>query len=283
MEKENKEAVEETTCTTYIALTNDLLFHMVFTRNAEALKGLLSTMLGIPVERIERVEVLNPIQYSEIIDTKLTVLDLKVNLNDSTYVLVEMQVRKFEEWTNRTVVYTCRQVAYQAHDDFDYSKLEPVIQISIMDYTLFPDHERFFKRYRVADDEGYVYTDKIQFWVMDLTQIDEATEEQKAQGLVEWAKAFKAASWEEVNQIQNPAVKEAAKTMQLIMSNPTEREMIRMRQTAQNDWITMRNSERRAGRNEGKLEMAKNMKKDGVDPVLIVKYSGLTAEEVAKL
>ncbi len=49
---------------------------------------------------------LNPIQYSEIIDTKLTVLDLKVHFNDSTYILVEMQVRKFEEWINRTVVYT---------------------------------------------------------------------------------------------------------------------------------------------------------------------------------
>ena len=147
--------------TTYVSLRNDLLFHMVFTRNEEALKGLLSVLLNIPEERIERAEVLNPMQYSEVIDTKLTVLDLKVHLNDSTYILVEMQVRKFDEWINRTVVYTCRQVADQAHDEIDYSKLEPVIQISIMDYTLFADHKRFFKAYRVADDEGYVYTDKI--------------------------------------------------------------------------------------------------------------------------
>ena len=121
--------------TTYVSLRNDLLFHMVFTRNEEALKGLLSVLLNIPEERIERAEVLNPMQYSEAIDTKLTVLDIKVHLNDSTYILVEMQVRKFDEWINRTVVYTCRQVADQAHDEFDYSKLEPVIQISIMDYT----------------------------------------------------------------------------------------------------------------------------------------------------
>lgn len=32
--------------------------------------------------------------------------------------------------------------------------------------------------------------------------------------------------------------------MQLIMSNPTEREMIRMRQDAENDWRTVVNSER---------------------------------------
>ena len=87
--------------------------------------------------------------------------------------------------------------------------------ISIMDYSLFPDHKRFFKAYRLTYDEGYMYTDRIQFWVMDLTQIDSATEEQKVQGLVEWAKAFRANSWDEVKKIQNAAVREAAKTMGL--------------------------------------------------------------------
>ena len=122
---------------------------MVFTKNEEALKGLLSALLNIPKEEILDTEVLNPMQYSDVIDTKLTVLDLKVHLNSNRYVLVEMQVRRFEYWTNRTVVYTCRQVADQAHDDFDYGKLEPVIQISIMDYTLFPDHRKFFRPVRL--------------------------------------------------------------------------------------------------------------------------------------
>ena len=66
----------------YVALTNDLLFHMVFTRNAEALRGLLSVLLNIPEPDIDQVEVLNPMQYSDMIDTKLTVLDLKVHLNN---------------------------------------------------------------------------------------------------------------------------------------------------------------------------------------------------------
>lgn len=66
--------------------------------------------MNLAKSAIEKVEVLNPMQYSEIIDTKLTVLDLKVHLNDNTFVLVEMQVRKFEHWTNRTVVYLSRQI-----------------------------------------------------------------------------------------------------------------------------------------------------------------------------
>ena len=264
--------------TTYVSLTNDLLFHMVFTRNAEALKGLLSVLLNISESGILRIEVLNPMQYSDVIDSKLTVLDLKVHMNDNTFVHVEMQVRRFKYWTNRTVGYACRQIADQIHADFDYGKLEPVIQISIMDYSLFPEHKRFFADYIPRDKEGYAYTDKLQFYVMDLTQISEATENQKKQGLVEWAKAFRASSWEEVNDIDNSGVKEAAKTMQLIMSNPTEREMIRMRQDAQIDWKTVVNSERL----DERISTLADLVRDGFLPLdVAAQRAQMTAQEFA--
>ena len=68
--------------------------------------------------------------------------------------------------------------------------------------------------------------------------------------------------------IQNSAIKEAAKTMELIISNPTDREKIRMRQDAQNDWITMLNSERRdgidIGKKVGKIQTLANLVKNGI-------------------
>ena len=263
----------------YVALTNDLLFHMVFTRNAEALRGLLSVLLNIPEPNIDQVEVLNPMQYSDMIDTKLTVLDLKVHLNNRSYVHVEMQVRRFAHWTNRTVGYACRQIADQIHSDFDYGKLEPVIQISIMDHSLFPDHKKFYNEYIPRDKEGYPYTDKLKFLVMDLTQIEEASQEQKDQGLVEWAKAFRANSWEEVNDIDNSGVKEAARTMQLIMSNPTEREMIRMRQDVENDWRTIVNSERE----QAQIDLMVELVRDGIlSEAEAAKRLGMSEEEFVR-
>jgi predicted transposase/invertase (TIGR01784 family) len=205
---------------------------MVFTKNGAALKGLLSTLLNIPESQIIKIEILNPMQYSDINNSKLTVLDMKVHLNDQKYILVEMQVRKFENWTNRTVVYTCRQVADQANGDFDYGKLEPVVQISIMDYTLFQDNRVFFDQYLPRNEKGYPYTDKIQFYVMDLTAMDEATDEQKNQGLVEWAKAFKAESWEEVREIDNPAVKEGEALTTASGGNFVRAEVIRNKRSA---------------------------------------------------
>ena len=220
----------------YVPLTNDLLFHMVFSKNKAALHSLLSSLLGIPESEIVDVLVLNPIQYTEAIDTKVTVLDLKLHLNGDRFILIEMQVRRFTYWTNRSVVYTCRQLVDQTRGKyFRYSNLQPVIQISIMNHTLFPDHKRFFTKYELKDEEGYQYTDKLQFIVMDLTAINDATENDKKQGLVEWAEAFTAKTWDSVEQIENEGVKEARKTMELIMATPTERQLLMDRELAELD------------------------------------------------
>ena len=71
--------------------------------------------------------------------------------------------------------------------------------------------------------------------------------------------------------------------MQLIMSNPTEREMIRMRQDAHRDEITSLAEAERTGEERGKREAAKRMKEDGMDYALIVKYTGLSVEDIEKL
>ena len=63
----------------YVELTNDLLFHMVFSMSEEARKDLVSSLLGIPASEIKIVELLNPIQYNGSIDTKQTILDLKIH------------------------------------------------------------------------------------------------------------------------------------------------------------------------------------------------------------
>ena len=232
----------------YCELTNDLLFHMVFSQNMDALKSLLSSLLNIPMSEILDIKVLNPLQYNESFDTKTTILDLKVHLNEDRYVLIEMQVRRFEEWTNRSLLYGCRQIDEQSRGrDFTYEGLQPVIQISIMDHTLFPDHRRFFAKYEIRDNEGYPYTDKLSFYVLDLTAVEDATEEEKKQGLVDWASAFNAENWEEVNQIDNEGVQEAKKSMERIMSDSYRRQQLWDRKLAEMDYRSQMSSAEKRG------------------------------------
>ena len=239
----------------YESLMNDALFHMVFANNEKALRGLISCLLNIPDEEMARIDVLNPMQYTDAKAAKLTVLDLRLHMSDGRFINIEMQVRRYEYWTNRSLVYSCRQITDQSNvEGFKYSDLEPVIQIAIMNHTLFEDHKRFFARYLPRDDEGYPYTDKLQFYVMDLKAIGEATEEQRKQGLVEWADAFTAHNWEQVQKLSNPAIKEAVNQMRTIMNSPEQRQIVWDRKLAQMDYDTQIESARNKGRDEGRAE-----------------------------
>ena len=84
--------------------------------------------------------------------------------------------------------------------------------------------------------------------MLDLTAVAEATEEEKRQGLVDWADAFNAESWEEVEKIENAGVKEARRSMEAIMSNNKQRQMLWDRKMAQWDY----DSQMRSARNEGR-------------------------------
>ena len=146
------------------------------------------------------------------------------------------------------LLYACREIDGQSRGkDFSYARLQPVIQIAIMDHTLFPDHKKFFARYELKDEEGYRFSDKMRFYVMDLTAIEDADDEAKRNGLVDWAQAFTAEDWKTVDEIKNPGVKEARNTMEVIMSTPTRRQLVWDRRKAMLD----RKSELEEAREQG--------------------------------
>ena len=232
----------------YVKLTNDLLFYMVFSMNEEARKDLVSCLLGIPASEIEGVKLLNPIQYNNSIDTRQTIMDLKIHLKNSTFIFVEIQVNRFRFFTNSTLIYGCRNIESQLYGKKDYTNILPVIQVSIMDHTLFPEHKVFYDVYKIQGNDHQVLTDKLKFIVLDLTAVSKATEDDKERGLVQWAEAFNAGDWETIRKIERPGIKEAVKTMEGIMANPTQRDLVWNRHLALMDY----NSELIRAREEGR-------------------------------
>ena len=71
--------------------------------------------------------------------------------------------------------------------------------------------------------------------------------------------------------------------MEMIMSNPTQREWIRMRRDAEIDRRTeIRAAERKADK-KAKLEVAKGLKERNVDSTIISQTTGLTLQEISEL
>lgn len=135
------------------------------------------------------------------IDEKTFILDIRALLNDSTILNLEMQV----------------------------------IQISFLNFTLFPEHPEFYATYKLLNVNNHtLYSDKLQISVVDLTQIQLATKEDKAHQIDYWATLFTCKDWEELTMLaeNNEYLKEATETVYEL----SQEEQIRMQCEAREDY-----------------------------------------------
>lgn len=182
-------------------LTNDYLFHIVFQRNKKILRGLIQSLLNLKDEEIIDIKLENPITPGEHIDDKTITLDLLITLNHNRKINIEMQIVNGKDWPERSLTYLCKTFDNLKSGE-DYINVMPVIHIGILDFTLFPNYPEFYSHYAIKNIiNNNIYSDKLLINVLDLTQIDIATETDIACGLQHWAKLFKATTWEEIQML----------------------------------------------------------------------------------
>ena len=180
-------------------MCNDYLFRAFLQRDEESLKALIASFLQTDAKNIGEVTVTNPIILGEEISDKELHLDVHVVMEQGLQIDFEMQLAQHTGWIERSVLYVCRCIDSLSHGD-DYTEIPGVWQISFCNFTLFPEHPKFYSCYMMIDTENidYVYSDKLRISNIDLTHIDLATERDKVSGVVKWARLFKAETWEEL-------------------------------------------------------------------------------------
>lgn len=86
---------------------------------------------------------------------------------------------------------------------------------------------------------------------------------------------------------ENKKIKEAKKELEYLTGDEEIRRLAELREKAIRDEVTNINDARRKGIEEGekkeKLEIAKRMKKEGIDIQIIEKLTDLIKEEIEKL
>lgn len=183
-------------------MRNDYMFRAVLQENINVLTGLVCSLLHLSANDVTSITVTNPIKLGEAISDKEFVLDLPILLNDSTYINLEMQVINYNDWPERSLSYLCRSFD-QLNRGQAYAEAKPVIHIGFLDYTPFPAYPEFFSKYELLNVRTLQsYSGKFLIHVLDLTQIELATEEEdKSHGIDKWARLFKANTWEELKMI----------------------------------------------------------------------------------
>ena len=124
-------------------LTNDCMFQTVMRSNNKVLKGLLCALLHLNPDNVKTVTILNPFEYSETIRNKTFILDIKIQLNDAALINIELQVKKLDFWTDRSLSYLCRLFDNLQKGEI-YSAAKSAYHIGILDFTLFPAHPEFY-------------------------------------------------------------------------------------------------------------------------------------------
>ena len=217
-----------------VPMTNDYLFRALLQRNNLVLKGLICALLHMEEADISSVIITNPIRLGDSIDNKTFVLDINVILNQQHIINLEMQVINLNNWQDRSLSYLARNFDHLKKGE-DYELTHPVIQIGLLDYTLFPDYPEFYSTYQFLNVKNHtLYSDKLRISVLDLSRIDLATEEDRQYQLDYWAALFKAKTWEELQMLaqNNNYFKEASETVYEL----TQEEQIRQQCLAREDY-----------------------------------------------
>lgn len=249
--------------------TNDYMFRACLQDNPTVLKALTASLLHLNVHEIRTVIITNPIELGDAIDIKDFILDMRLVLDNSRLINLEMQVANLRNWPERSLCYASRTFAGQLESGEEYQDAKPVIAIGLLNYTLFPDAPEFYSHNLMMNTKNHkIYSDKFDIRVLDSTCIHLATEEDKKYHIDDWARLFKATTWEDIRMVaqNNTHLGEAAQTLYKMNAD----EMVRLKCLARLDY------EREQARYEYTLKKNKEMEAEIAD--LTAANADLTAE-----
>lgn len=203
-----------------IHLTNDFAFKKTF-RNKKALKGLLAALLHMEPTDITEIRFIDTHLEGEYPDEHEGILDIQLILNGNRKINVEMQILTFTYWRERTLFYLSKMYVKGFEKGHSYKELEQCIHISILGFELF-ENPPLLSSFELWDVENKrLYSDKLSMRVLHLTQIDNATEEEKESDIYLWARLISSNDWEVLRMLaeKNEYIQAAKEELEKINAN----------------------------------------------------------------
>lgn len=176
-----------------------------------ALKGLIGALLRIDPTTID-VKITNPIELGKSLEDKDFYLDVKVYVNNSSCINLEMQVEDLGNWPQLSLSYTAR--AYDTLPKGDsYENAMPIHHIGFVCFDLFDDYNILFDTFTIKNrDNTLLFTDKFILSVVSLKQINTASSEDIHYKLDKWCRFITSTTWNEIQSLakEDPDMEAAA-------------------------------------------------------------------------
>ena len=119
---------------------NDLAFKKIFgdDTKTEILISLINSILGFTGDKkVVSVTIANPYQVPKIAELKETILDIKAVNEKGEHFIVEMQKKYLGDFAKRSLYYTSKAYVNQLDSGIEYSNLEKVYFIGILQFKIF--------------------------------------------------------------------------------------------------------------------------------------------------
>ena len=282
-----------------LPLSNDYVFKRIFGKggNEKILKSLLEAILKI---NIQKIEVKNPEIPKEAIDEKLSILDIKAEINENTIIDVELQVGNTTALERRLVVYNAKLIAGEIKVSEKYQKAKDTIVICIINDNVVKRNAYLslaMLKYEKTEEIRYVnigyekeeeyLTDMVKYYIIELPKFKK--KKPKVADLLEkWLYVIGGdQKMMEEYKKENEEIKEAIEQLKEMSADEYERELYEIRERSRLTYNTEMYEARRKGLVEGeqqeKKRIAKKMKEKGAEMEYIKEMTGLTEEEIKVL
>ncbi len=254
---------KETNKVEILPLSNDYVFKRIFSKggNERILKSLLEAILEI---KIQKIEIKNPEIPKESLKEKLSILDIKAEINDNIMLDIEMQVGNTTAIDKRLVVYSSKLVAGDIKVSEKYPDAKNTIVIcittdnilkrnaylSIAKLKFEKTQEKRYAEMGYEKEDEYL-TDMISYYIIELTKFKE-NKPRTGDLLEKWLLVI--GGDEEMMKKckkEEGEIKEAIEQLEEMSADEKEREIYEIRERSRLVYNTEMYEARRKGLEEG--------------------------------
>ena len=220
---------------------------------AEVRKGFSAAVLHIPPEDIAETLLLPTNLRKKYEEDKLGILDVRVLLNNSTQIDIEIQVSPFLLWPERSLFYLAKMFTDQIEKGEGYEKLEKCVHVGILDFILFGEDKEYYSCFHIREDvRNCLYTDKLEVHILELPKLKK--HDYPETELLNWAKFMNAERQEEFEEMaeKDQYIEKAYEVLKNISADQEKRLEYEAREKALRDHDYLMKSNWEAGLEAGK-------------------------------
>jgi len=268
---------------------NDYIFLKIMGEKGdeEQLLAFLNAVLKRPGKQLQSLEIIeNKAIPADIIGGKSCVLDVRAVLENDDRVEVEVQLRNLGNMDRRSLFYWSREFTKGLSSGIGYQEVPNVIAINIVGYAFLPQVSDFQTTFHIWEDRhrDIMLTDALEIHFIDMVQFRSLQERDiENDPLHRWLTYLDKGSPQDLVEEaikMDIAIQKAETKLRTVSQDDEARRIYEMREKALSDWTSGINHARREGREEGRKETARNMMANGEPVDKIIRYTGLTREEI---